>query len=154
MNEHSSEENSNIECTKDKLVDMGMIVPISINEGKKCDLEDIKDFATVTRPDVDEEEGTKNDEYLPDARSGTEMAAFDRITVTSKISSHEVCCHVYVAPIQDSVFIGFDALASLDTFIFAGQGDSWIGKGVNVRTLSCYDSAIRFDERCWLPPGS
>jgi hypothetical protein len=38
------------------------------------------------------------------------MTAFDRVTATGKIGSHKVRWPVYVAPIQDLVFIGFDLL--------------------------------------------
>jgi hypothetical protein len=87
------------------------------------------------------------------------MTAFDRVTPTWKFGSHKVCWPVYVALIQDSVFIGFDVLASLDTFIFAGQEDSRIGKGDNPGILSCYGkdpicSAVLIIESCWLPLGS
>jgi hypothetical protein len=55
---------------------------------------------------------------LPDAGSGAGMTALDRVTATSKIGSYKVCWPIYVAPIQDSVFIGFDVLAFRDTVIF------------------------------------
>jgi hypothetical protein len=64
-----------------------------------------------------------------------------------------------VAPIQDSVFIGFDVLSSLGTVIFAEQGNPKIGKGVNAGILSYYDkdsicSAVLVEESCWPPPES
>jgi hypothetical protein len=88
-----------------------------------------------------------------DERSGFGMIDFDRVIATCKIGSHKVCWPVYEAPIQDSIFICFNVLASLGTVIFAAHGDSRIGKGINTGTLSYYGkdsicSAGLVGERC------
>jgi hypothetical protein len=116
VSEDFSAKDGKIKRTKDHSAGRGIIVPISIHV-KTSDLEDTGDSATATRPDVAEEEGTKTDVCrkvcLSDARSEVEMSAFDGVTATGKIGCHTVCWPVYVAPIQDSGFIGFDVFVSL-----------------------------------------